>query len=141
MSLNKVFLKYYELLGDNLVRKVCDNFQFIGNTFYEDRNVEEVVDSYLHMEKVIKENFDRINDIRYESEQLRKQQSELINYVVNKLRNQNVLVDFLKNKDMETINKIKSIVDIKREFEIVDKMKFEEMKRNRGSSVSVSLNN
>ena len=141
MSLNKVFLKYYELLGDNLVRKVCDNFQFIGNTFYEDRNVEEVVDSYLHMEKVIKENFDRINDIRYESEQLRKRQSELINYVVNKLRNQNVLVDFLKNKDMETINKIKSIVDIKREFEIVDKMKFEEMKRNRGSSVSVSLNN
>ena len=45
------------------------------------------------------------------------------------------------NKDRKVLGQLKDIVDIQREYEIVDRKKFEEEKRNRGTGVGVSLNN
>ena len=45
------------------------------------------------------------------------------------------------NKDRKVLGKLRDIVDIEREYNEVDRRKFEEEKRNRGKGVSVSLNN
>jgi nucleoside-triphosphatase THEP1 len=79
--------------------------------------------------------------LKDEIEKMRLNQKNLKNYIVNKLRDEKKLINFLKNKDRKVLGKLKDVVDIDFEYNIVDKMKFEEEKNNRGSSVSVSLNN
>ena len=42
---------------------------------------------------------------------------------------------------MEEVHKLRHFVNIEREFELLDKENFEEMKRNRGSELGTSLTN
>ena len=139
--MNKIFLKWYEKLGDNLVRKVIENFDIIEREFYEDRNKEEIVDSYLNIENQRINNYKKIKELKDENDRLRFIQKDIKNYIINKLRNEGKLLNFLMNKDRRTLGQLKDIVDIQREYEIVDRKKFEEEKRNRGTGVGVSLNN
>ena len=139
--MNKVFIKWYEKLGENLVRKVFENFDIIEREFYEDRNKEEVVDSYLNIEYQRIENYRKIKELKDENERLRYMMKDIKNYIVNKLRSEGKLLNFLMNKDRKVLGKLRDIVDIEREYNEVDRRKFEEEKKNRGSSVSVSLNN
>jgi hypothetical protein len=139
--MNRVFIKWYEKLGENLVRKVFENFDIIEKEFYEDRNKEEVVDSYLNIEYQRIENYRRIKELKDENERLNYMMKDIKNYIVNKLRSEGKLINFLMNKDRKVLGKLRDIVDIEREYNEVDKRKFEEEKRNRGKGVSVSLNN
>jgi hypothetical protein len=139
--MNRVFIKWYEKLGENLVRKVFENFDIIEKEFYEDRNKEEVVDSYLNIEYQRIENYRRIKKLKDENERLNYMMKDIKNYIVNKLRSEGKLINFLMNKDRKVLGKLRDIVDIEREYNEVDKRKFEEEKRNRGKGVSVSLNN
>ena len=139
--MNKIFLKWYEKLDENLVRKVLENFDIIEREFYEDRNKEEVVDSYLNIEFRRIENYKKIQELKEENERLRYMMKDIKNYIVNKLRSEGKLLNFLMNKDRKVLGKLRDIVDIEREYNEVDRRKFEEEKRNRGKGVSVSLNN
>ena len=139
--MNKIFLKWYEKLGDILVRKVIENFDIIEREFYEDRNKEEIVDSYLNIEYQRINNYKKIKELKDENDRLRLIQKDIKNYIINKLRNEGKLLNFLMNKDRKILGQLKDIVDIQREYEIVDRKKFEEEKRNRGTGVGVSLNN
>ena len=139
--MNKVFIKWYEKLGESLVRKVFENFDLIEKEFYEDRNKEEVIDSYLNIEYRRIDNYKKIKELNDENDRLRFMMKDMKNYIINKLRSEGKLLNFLMNKDRKVLGKLKDIVDIDREYEIVDKKKFEEEKRNRGSNVGVSLNN
>ena len=139
--MNKIFLKWYEKLGDNLVRKVIENFDIIEREFYEDRNKEEIVDSYLNIEYQRINNYKKIKELKDENDRLRFIQKDIKNYIINKLRNEGKLLNFLMNKDRRILGQLKDIVNIQREYEIVDRKKFEEEKRNRGTGVGVSLNN
>ena len=62
--MNRVFIKWYEKLGENLVRKVFENFDIIEREFYEDRNKEEVVDSYLNIEYQRIENYRKLRFLK-----------------------------------------------------------------------------
>lgn len=139
--MNKIFLKWYEKLGDNLVRKVIENFDIIEREFYEDRNKEEIVDSYLNIEYQRINNYKKIKELKDENDRLRLIQKDIKNYIINKLRNEGKLLNFLMNKDRKILGQLKDMVDIQREYEIVDRKKFEEEKRNRGTGVGISLNN
>jgi hypothetical protein len=139
--MNRVFIKWYEKLGENLVRKVFENFDIIEKEFYEDRNKEEVVDSYLNIEYQRIENYRRIKELKDENERLNYMMKDIKNYIVNKLRSEGKLINFLMNKDRKVLGKLRDIVDIEKEYNEVDRRKFEEEKRNRGKGVSVSLNN
>ena len=139
--MNKVFIKWYDKLGENLVRKVFENFDLIEKEFYEDRNKEEVIDSYLNIEYRRIENYKKIKELKDENERLRYMMKDIKNYIVNKLRSEGKLFNFLMNKDRKVLGKLRDIVDIEREYNEVDRRKFEEEKKNRGSGVGVSLNN
>ena len=62
--MNKVFIKWYEKLGENLVRKVFENFDIIEREFYEERDKEMIVDSYLKMEYERIENYRKIKNLK-----------------------------------------------------------------------------
>ena len=139
--MNKVYLNWYEKLGENYVRKVFENFDIIEKEFYEERNKEEILNSYLNYESIIRNNWEKINELKKENERLSLMKKDIKNYIIYKLRNEGKLVNFLKNKDRKVLGKIRDLVDIEREYEIVDRIKFDEEKKNRGKGVSVSFNN
>ena len=111
--MNEIYIKWYDKLGDKFVKDTIAEFDFLEREFYEDRNKKQILDTYF----------------QYESS------------IINKLRNENKLVNFLVNKDRKTLGMISNICDIKQEFNKVDSIKFEEEKRNRGKNITVNLNN
>jgi hypothetical protein len=139
--MNKLFIKWYEKLGENLVRKVFENFDLIEREFYEERNKEEVIDSYLNIEYRRIENYRKIKELKDENERLLFMMKDIKNYIINKLRSEGKLVNFLMNKDRKVLGKLRDIVDIEKEYNEVDRRKFEEEKRNRGKGINISLNN
>ena len=139
--MNKVFLKWYEELGENYVKDVFKNFEIIEKEFYEDRNKEDVVDVYLLYEKYIRDRHNRIKELSTEIDRFKRMKKDLMNYVINKLRDERKLINFLKNKDRTTLGKLRDVVDIEREYNEVDRLKFEEEKRMRGQNITMNLNN
>jgi hypothetical protein len=141
MNRNKLIIKWSEKLGDSYVKNVISEFDFIEKEFYEDRNKEEVIDSYLLFENNIRERVKEIENLKNDIKKFDRMKSDVLSYIINKLRDERKLIDFLKNKDMGVINKIRNLVNINVEYNIVDKLKFEESKRKRGSDINYSLNN
>ena len=139
--MNKVFLNWYKKLGENYIKEIINDFDLIEKEFYEDRNKENVLNVYFEYEKIIRDKHLEIKKLNEDVNVLKRHKYDIKNYVVNKLRNENKLVDFLKNKDRLTLGRLKNVVDINNEYNIVDRIKFEEEKKIRGNNIKMSLNN
>lgn len=139
--MNRILIKWMDKLGKDYVSKVIDDFDFMEREFYEDRNKEEVIDVYLMYEFENRNRINQLESIQNEIVKYDGMKSSIKNYIIDKLRNEGKLVNFLKNKNRKVLGKINNVVDIKREYNIVDSMKFEEEKRTRGNNITVSLNN
>ena len=79
--------------------------------------------------------------MKEEIQSLNQKKEEIINYSSNKLRYENKLISWLKNLNMSDISKLNSLININSEFNEVDRIKFEEQKRNRGKNITMNLNN
>lgn len=139
--MNKVFLNWYKKLGENYIKEIINDFDLIEKEFYEDRNKENVLNVYFEYEKIIRDKHLEIKKLNEDVNVLKRHKYDIKNYVINKLRNENKLVDFLKNKDRLTLGRLKNVVDINNEYNIVDRIKFEEEKKIRGNNIKMSLNN
>ena len=139
--MNKVFLNWYKKLGENYIKEIINDFDLIEKEFYEDRNKENVLNVYFEYEKVIRDKHLEIKKLNEDVNVLKRHKYDIKNYVINKLRNENKLVDFLKNKDRLILGRLKNVVDINNEYNIVDRIKFEEEKKIRGNNIKMSLNN
>ena len=139
--MNKVFLNWYKKLGENYIKEIINDFDLIEKEFYEDRNKENVLNVYFEYEKIIRDKHLEIKKLNEDVNVLKRHKYDIKNYVVNKLRNENKLVDFLKNKDRLILGRLKNVVDINNEYNIVDRIKFEEEKNVRGNNIKMSLNN
>ena len=139
--MNKVFLNWYKKLGENYIKEIINDFDLIEKEFYEDRNKENVLNVYFEYEKIIRDKHLEIKKLNEDVNVLKRHKYDIKNYVINKLRNENKLVDFLKNKDRLILGRLKNVVDINNEYNIVDRIKFEEEKKIRGNNIKMSLNN
>tara|TARA_Y100000385_G_C13084974_1_gene635976 strand:- start:1643 stop:2062 length:420 start_codon:yes stop_codon:yes gene_type:complete len=139
--MNELIIKWSDKLGLEYVKNIIADFDFMEIEFYEDRNKKEVIDVFLMYEYDNRIRRKRIEEINNEIIKFDNMKSSIKNYIIDKLRNENKLVNFLKNKDRRVLGKINSICDINKEYNIVDNMKFEEEKRNRGNNIRVNLNN
>lgn len=139
--MNKVFLNWYKKLGENYIKEIINDFDLIEKEFYEDRNKENVLNVYFEYEKIIRDKHLEIKKLNEDVNVLKRHKYDIKNYVINKLRNENKLVDFLKNKDRLILGRLKNVVDINNEYNIVDRIKFEEEKNVRGNNIKMSLNN
>ena len=139
--MNKVFLNWYKKLGENYIKEIINDFDLIEKEFYEDRNKENVLNVYFEYEKIIRDKHLEIKKLNEDVNVLKRHKYDIKNYVINKLRNENKLVDFLKNNDRLILGRLKNVVDINNEYNIVDRIKFEEEKNVRGNNIKMSLNN
>jgi hypothetical protein len=139
--MNELIIKWSDKLGLEYVKNIIADFDFMEIEFYEDRNKKEVIDVFLMYEYDNRIRRKRIEEINNEIIKFDNMKSSIKNYIIDKLRNENKLVNFLKNKDRRVLGKINSICDINKEYNIVDNIKFEEEKRNRGNNIRVNLNN
>lgn len=139
--MNRIYIKWMDKLGENYVKKVISDFDFMEVEFYEDRNKEEVVDVYLMYEWENRNRRKSIENINNDILKYDRMKDDIKNYIINKLRDEGKLINFLKNKNRSVLGKINSVCNIKREYDIVDNMKFEEEKRNRGKNITMNLNN
>lgn len=139
--MNELIIKWSDKLGLEYVKSIISDFDFLEIEFYEDRNKKEVIDVFLMYEYDNRIRRKRIEEINNEIIKFDNMKIGIKNYIIDKLRNENKLVNFLKNKDRRVLGKINSICDINKEYNIVDNIKFEEEKRNRGNNIRVNLNN
>ena len=139
--MNELIIKWSDKLGLEYVKSIISDFDFLEIEFYEDRNKKEVIDVFLMYEYDNRIRRKRIDEINNEIIKFDNMKIGIKNYIIDKLRNENKLVNFLKNKDRRVLGKINSICDINKEYNIVDNIKFEEEKRNRGNNIRVNLNN
>jgi len=139
--MNELIIKWSDKLGLEYVKNIIADFDFMEIEFYEDRNKKEVIDVFLMYEYDNRLRIKRIEEINNEIIKFDNMKSSIKNYIIDKLRNENKLINFLKNKDRKVLGKINSICDINKEYNIVDNMKFEEEKRIRGNNIRVNLNN
>ena len=139
--MNRLIIKWSDKLGLDYVKNIISEFDFMEREFFEDRNKEEVIDVYLMYEYNNRNRRRSLEEINNEIIKFDNMKNNIKNYIIDKLRNEGKLLNFLKNKDRKILGKINSVVDIKREYNIVDSLKFEEEKRNRGNNIKISLNN
>ena len=121
--------------------RVIKNFQTISNLLYDDRNKEQVIDLYLSHEVNKRNKMKLIKQFKEDIELETMKQKSLYNRPIEVLRNEGKLYKLLQNLTMEEVNWLRDKVDINLEFERLDRERFEEMKRNRGTSVGQSLTN
>ena len=140
MNRNNILIKWENSFKREYILEVISNFEYIRNILFDDRNIEDVINSYLLYEDLKNKKLEVINNFKSELNNIDRKKDDLINYSVNKLRYERKLKDWLKNINLNELYKLKNIVDIGREFNEVDKYKFEEEKLNRGKNVVVNLN-
>ena len=139
--MNEIFIKWYDRLGDSYVKNIIRDFDFLETHFYEDRDKKQILDTFFQYESSIREKTESLSQINRDIDNLGKRKYELTNYIINKLRSEHKLIDFLKNKDRKTLGMINNICDINHEYNIVDRIKFDEEKRTRGQNITMNLNN
>ena len=140
MNINNIYQKWEDKINRSYIDEIYQNFQFIGNKLFEDRNLEDVLNTFLHYENLVRMKHQQIKSLNEEIGVIQRKKGDLMNYSSDKLRYEKKLTNWLKNLSMVDISKLNSLINIKSEFNEVDRLKFEEMKRNRGSEVTVNLN-
>lgn len=141
MNINNTYHKWENKFGREYINHIYKNLEFIGSKLFEDRNLEDVLDTFFHYENLIREKQNHLNSIDEEIKSLNQKKEEIINYSSNKLRHENKLISWLKNLNMSDVSKLNSLININSEFNEVDRIKFEEQKRNRGKNITMNLNN
>ena len=140
MNINNIYQKWEDKFNRQYIDDIYQKFQFIGNKLFEDRNLEDVLNTFLHYENLVRMKHQQIKSLNEEIGVIQRKKGDLMNYSSDKLRYEKKLTNWLKNLPMSDISKLNSLININSEFNEVDRLKFEESKRNRGSSLSVSLN-
>ena len=128
-------------MSGEYIDRVIKNFQTISNLLYDDRNKEQVIDLYLSHEVNKRNKMKLIKQFKEDIELETMKQKSLYNRPIEVLRNEGKLYKLLQNLTMDEVNWLRDKVDINPEFERLDRERFEEMKRNRGTSVGQSLTN
>ena len=128
-------------MSGEYIDRVIKNFQTISNLLYDDRNKELVIDLYLSHEVNKRNKMKLIKQFKEDIELETMKQKSLYNRPIEVLRNEGKLYKLLQNLTMDEVNWLRDKVDINPEFERLDRERFEEMKRNRGTSVGQSLTN
>ena len=139
--MNRLIIKWSDKLGLDYVKNIISEFDFMEIEFYEDRNKEDVIDVFFQYEFDNRNRRKQLEQINNEIIKFENNKNDIKNYIIIKLRNEGKLINFLKNKDRKTLGKINSVCNINQEYNIVDSLKFEEEKRNRGKNITINLNN
>ena len=126
---NKIINKFGDILNKDYINDVISKFKRVRELVFFNGEVEQLINSYLHYDKLIIDFDKQIKSINEDKRKVLKYKKDLINVSIYGLRNKNKLVEWLDNLSMDEINELRNIVDIEGEFKIVDDKRFRERKR------------
>ena len=123
--------KYGSIIRRDYIEDVVKKFERVRSIIFYNGDIEQIVDSYLHYDRLINDFNNNISKLKNDIEKCKKMKYEILNKSVLKLRSEGKLLEWLNELNDKDLNEIKGIVDIESEFKRIDDFRFNESKKNR----------
>ena len=78
MNVNNIYRKWEGKLSRDYINDIYQKFEFIGNKLFEDRNLEDVLNTFFHYETLIREKHNHIQSIESEMKILNRKKGDLL---------------------------------------------------------------
>ena len=135
MNKGNLIRKYEDVIKRDYIIEIIRRFERIRELLFFKGDLEQLVDSYLHYDKLIDQFQKQMIQLQKDIQQLQSHKHQLINKSVLELRGEGKLVEWLNNLSTKELNELKEIVQIENEFKKIDDFRFNELKKNRGKNV------
>lgn len=129
--------KYQNVLQRKYIEEISNKFNIIRNILFYNGDMEFIVDSYLHYDKLIIEFNNNIQDIRNNIANCEKQKFEILNKSVLQLKNENKLGSWMNELTDRDLNQIKDIVDVGKEYKLITDYRYNK-KRDEKSKLHIT---
>ena len=124
--------KYGDIIKRDYIEEVVKKFERVRSIIFYNGDIEQIIDSYLHYDRLINDFNINISKLKNDIEKCKKMKYEILNKSVLKLRSEGKLLEWLNELNDKDLNEIKGIVDIESEYRKIDDYRFNESKKNRG---------
>jgi len=136
MNKGNLIRKYEDVIKRDYITEIIRRFERIRELLFFKGDVEQLVDSYLHYDKLIDKFQKQTTQLQKDIQQLQSHKHQLINKSILDLRRDGKLIEWLDNLSTDELVELKNIVQIEVEFKKIDDYRFNESKRNRGKTSS-----
>lgn len=127
--------KYGEVIRRDYIEETVRKFNKVREIVFYKGDLEQIVDSYLHYDRLISDFEKNIQKMRNDISRCKKLKYDVLNSSIQKLRSEGKLIDWLNDLNDKDLTDLKNIVDIENEFRKIDDFRFNERKRSRGKTV------
>ena len=124
--------KYGDIIKRDYIEEVVKKFERVRSIIFYNGDIEQIIDSYLHYDRLINDFNINISKLKNDIEKCKKMKYEILNKSVLKLRSEGKLLEWLNQLNDKELNELKGIVDIESEYKRIDDYRFNESKKNRG---------
>ena len=124
--------KFENKLKRSYIEEIVNKFNKVRSILFYKGDIEQIVGSYLHYDKLIMEFNTNIQQLNRDIERCKKMKYEVLNKSVLQLRSENKLGSWLNELTDKELLELKNIVDIEKEYKIIDDYRFNKMKEERG---------
>ena len=127
--------KYGSVIKRDYIESIVEKFKKVRELVFYKGDIEQIVDSYLHYDKLIDEFQKNIIQLQKDISVCKKNKYEILNSSVLRLRSEGKLGSWLNDLNESDLIELKSIVDIESEWRKIDDYRFNKMKEERGKVV------
>ena len=127
--------KYGSVIKRDYIESIVEKFKKVRELVFYRGDIEQIVDSYLHYDKLIDEFQKNIIQLQKDISVCKKNKYEILNSSVLRLRSEGKLGSWLNDLNESDLIELKSIVDIESEWRKIDDYRFNKMKEDRGKVV------
>ena len=124
--------KYQDILQRKYIEEITNKFNIVRSILFYNGDIEQIIDSYLHYDKLIIEFNNNIQQIKDNIANCQKQKFEILNKSVLQLKNENRLGSWMNELTDADLNQIKNILDVKKEYKLISDYRFNKAKEERG---------
>ena len=127
--------KYGSVIKRDYIESIVEKFKKVRELVFYKGDIEQIVDSYLHYDKLIDEFQKNIIQLQKDISVCKKKKYEILNSSVLRLRSEGKLGSWLNDLNESDLIELKNIVDIESEWRKIDDYRFNKMKEERGKVV------
>ena len=124
--------KFENKLKRSYIEEIVNKFNKVRSILFYKGDIEQIVGSYLHYDKLIMEFNNNIQQLNRDIERCKQMKYEVLNKSVLQLRSEKKLGSWLNELSNKELLELKNIVDIEKEYKIIDDYRFNKMKEERG---------
>jgi|GEM_PF-3014693 hypothetical protein len=127
--------KFEGKLKRSYIEEIVNKFNKVRSILFYKGDIEQIVGSYLHYDKLIFEFTNNIQQLNRDIERCKQMKYEVLNKSVLQLRSENKLGNWLNELSDKELMELKNIVDIEKEYKVISDYRFNKSKEERGRVV------